>query len=153
MINLPVVIACGQAKRPTTSPARDLYVGAYYRGCLRWALSVAPPSDVYIISAKYGLVHGDTPLPTYEQRLSGPGAVAAPTIARQARALGLTSVVFLGGRPYAALLRSAGLTVTIPFDGYDMRTGKQLGLMALSRGRLPFAEERARYTQRGPARV
>lgn len=67
-----VVIACGSKKVDLRDgeevAAMDLYIGGYFKYCLRFARTFELP--IYILSAKYGLIPLDKMLPTYNRRLS-----------------------------------------------------------------------------------
>jgi hypothetical protein len=56
-----VLISCVSQKLPHTAPAKDLYVSALFRFCLRYAQTFKP-DGIFILSAKYGLVALDQPL-------------------------------------------------------------------------------------------
>lgn len=104
-----VVIGCGRAKRPVTSPARLLYTGSYFLLCQRAALALRPDNGYLILSAKYGLVTPDTELEPYDLRMGQPGSVSAAVISDQAERLGYAaedSVVVLASRRYADMVRT-----------------------------------------------
>lgn len=62
-----VVIPCGSSKLSYPAPARDLYTGPLFRKAL--ALADRCDADLYIFSAKYGLLHPDTVIAPYDQVL------------------------------------------------------------------------------------
>lgn len=53
-----VLIGCGKRKRKEASKAKDLYQGSYFKKNLEYAyiLSKKYKADIYILSAKYGLL-------------------------------------------------------------------------------------------------
>lgn len=57
------LVACGKRKQPHAAPARLLYDGPAFR-MLRTA-----PVDFLIVSAKHGLLDGETTIPPYDQKL------------------------------------------------------------------------------------
>jgi cytoplasmic iron level regulating protein YaaA (DUF328/UPF0246 family) len=62
-----VVIPCSGPKLPYPAPARDIYAGLFFRKAL--ALADRCDADLYIFSAKYGLLHPDTVIAPYELAL------------------------------------------------------------------------------------
>jgi hypothetical protein len=101
-----VIIPCGSAKAPTAQPARDLYRGAYFKMCLRWALAVAQPDDIRILSAKYGLVELDRRLEPYELLMGSSGSISAARLREQATEQRLLErpVLMAAGARYRALV-------------------------------------------------
>jgi hypothetical protein len=90
----------------STWPARELYVGSYFRACLAAALAITPAQRVRILSAKHGLLTLEEPVAPYELRMGDPGAVTPADVAVQAQAQGLCSgepVLVLAGRAYASV--------------------------------------------------
>lgn len=64
------MIQCGKSKRAGTYPARLLYTGLYFRLLLAIADRLTTPDNIYILSAKHGLVRADEPILSYDLRLS-----------------------------------------------------------------------------------
>lgn len=56
-----ILIACGKEKRKEASKAKNLYKGSYFKKTLEYAyiLSKKYKADIYILSAKYGLLDID----------------------------------------------------------------------------------------------
>lgn len=120
-----VVIGCGKAKLPYAAAACRLYVGSYFQACLR-AAEVVAPGQVFILSAKYGLVTPETCLHPYDLTFGQPGSVTAKWVARQAAALGIADepVTALCGDRYASLAREVWPHVESPLAGLGI--GQQL---------------------------
>ena len=59
------VISCGKTKRPGTSPAKDLYVGTFFKQCRMWAEE--SPDGWIIFSAKHGVLLPDELVECYDQ--------------------------------------------------------------------------------------
>ena len=131
-----VVIACGAMKLATPAEAHRLYVGSYFLATRAWALSVTDLNHLFILSAKYGLVPARTVLHPYDVTLKTPGCITAQAVRDQLRQNGIGDVVFVGGRPYADLLRRAGATTMTPFAGYG-GMGYQMHALKVHRGRVP----------------
>src|SRR5450631_4315334 len=64
-----VLISCVSQKLPHAALAKDLYVSALFKFCLRYAQTLKP-DIVFVLSAKYGLVALDQPLEPYNDTLN-----------------------------------------------------------------------------------
>ena len=60
-------ISCSKSKKSYPAPARDLYQGALFKKALAYA--EAHFDHVYILSAKYGVVHPDQIIEPYDKTL------------------------------------------------------------------------------------
>ena len=68
-----LLLACSSRKRPDPGrlPAIERYDGPAYRVLRRFVrLQPGDAPDVYILSARFGLIRGDEPIPAYEQRMT-----------------------------------------------------------------------------------
>jgi hypothetical protein len=78
-----VLLACGKTKLATTTPipARILYQGSLFKKSLAYALTLAIESEgqIFVLSAKYGLVGLDEHILPYEKTLMrmAPSEIAA----------------------------------------------------------------------------
>lgn len=140
-----VVIPCGSKKRDGRHAARDLYVGPYFRAAYRYATSVVSESNVFILSARYGLVRCGDVLQSYELTLGDPGSVTPLRVRDQADALGIITepdVIVIGGERYVKLVRQVWPRSRAPFgrDGKLLERagiGYQLQALKRWRGRVP----------------
>lgn len=116
---LTVIVACGAKKLDRAASARCLYVGPYFKACLAYALAIAKAKDVFIISAKYGLVGLNDVIEPYDKRLEEPFSVTEFSLTTQAEQLGLlgTKVTVLGGRKYVGLCRKVWKKLEAPLEG------------------------------------
>jgi len=64
-----ILISCGKCKQSKPSPAKDLYIGKLFRGSYNFAKSLNP-DEIFIISAKYHLVHPETLIEPYDLSLN-----------------------------------------------------------------------------------
>jgi hypothetical protein len=83
-----VIISCGAKKLERAAPARDLYIGPYFRAILGYALTIAPAENIFVLSAKYGLVRLQDRLKPYDLKMGAAGGVDIRTVRRQAKRLG-----------------------------------------------------------------
>lgn len=116
---LPVVIvSCGTAKRHTPAKAGDLYVGDYFRDAIGYARSITCECNVFIVSAKYGLVKTNQVLRPYNVKMGDPDCITTHKLTQQATALGIIdrAVVVLAGKDYVPILRKVFSEVCVPFD-------------------------------------
>jgi hypothetical protein len=86
-----LLVACGGKKQTGAHPARELYTGALGGVMKKWMPAGAARPDVHIISAKHGLVHGDTVIESYDQRMT-------PARAKELAAQPLDLAAFKGKR-------------------------------------------------------
>src|SRR5258706_6351699 len=107
-----LLMSCGSRKRPDTMPlpALERYDGPSFRVLRRYLAThpVAPP-DVYILSARYGLIPTDQPIPYYDQRLTPqratePEAAVRDMLARILARREFEQIYLAVGRDYARAL-------------------------------------------------
>lgn len=84
-----LLVACGGKKQSGAHKASELYTGALGAVLKKWIPAGAARPDVHIISAKHGLVHGDTVIESYDQRMT-------PARAKELAAQGLDLEAFNG---------------------------------------------------------
>jgi hypothetical protein len=64
-----VLISCVSKKLAHRAKARDLYISTLFTSSLRYAMSLKP-DNIYILSAKYGLVDPDLEIEPYNTTLN-----------------------------------------------------------------------------------
>lgn len=104
------IIGCGAQKRAVKSPAAELYTGPYFRACLRYARSKAADTDIYILSAKHGLLSLTDEIEPYDQRMTMRRAVSMISIVQQQvleRELSDCEVVAVCGGDYRRFVAAA----------------------------------------------
>lgn len=114
-----VIISCGAKKLERAAPARDLYTGPYFKATLGYALTIAPAENIFVLSAKYGLVRLHDRLKPYDLKMGAAGGVKIRTVMRQAERLGIATqnVIALGGSRYVGLIRKVWSSVEAPLEG------------------------------------
>lgn len=125
-----VLISCVSKKRPLKSKARDLYISALFKKNLHYALQ-QKPEQIFILSAKYGLVMLDEEIEPYDLTLNTMSASEvkqwATKVLHQLSAytdLENDLFIFLAGAKYRKYLIPHLSHVQIPFEGLTI--GKQL---------------------------
>lgn len=128
------VIGCAAKKRPTRSPARELYTSPLFRKSLELASLIADAA--YVASAKHGLVELDEELEPYEETLVGKPKAERLAWgcnvgnALEARLLGGVArprVVILAGEPYSAPIIAALASRPRFLPPIDLLLGMQIG--------------------------
>jgi hypothetical protein len=131
-----LIVACADEKLAGNHKAIDLYKGALFDVLRKWMPRDA--MDVYILSAKHGLVHADTLIDSYDQKITA--ARQKELIASGAnldlfKDRNFSEVYIAGsqpytevGRVYAEQLRAAG------FVGPDARVQATVGFIGQQRG-------------------
>lgn len=126
------LVGCAGQKLQHAAPARELYASALFKKasayagltCDRW----------YILSAKHGLVHPDTVIEPYDQRLGGSGVSAANKewasrvrgqLEVELAGLGSVTLVVLAGKQYRTALEGSPWPWDAPLQGFGI--GRQLG--------------------------
>nr|WP_227008353.1 DUF6884 domain-containing protein [Pseudarthrobacter sp. AB1] len=88
----------------------------------------------YILSAKHGLVHPDTVLEPYDQRLNGSLAASAnqewegrvrEQLAHELNTIGNVTLIALAGKQYRTILQDIPWPYEVPMRGLGI--GQQLG--------------------------
>ncbi len=82
-----VIIPCGGAKLTTPAPARELYIGSMFRDQLATALTMTEEENIFILSAKHGLIALDTIVEPYDLKMGQKNTVATETLAAQVDAI------------------------------------------------------------------
>lgn len=67
------LISCGKRKAERPAAVRDLYQGDLFQKSLRYAEEVAEADEVYVLSAKHGLIALDEVIAPYEMTLNRMG--------------------------------------------------------------------------------
>ncbi len=149
-----IIVGCARSKLDRPAPALFLYTSTYLKVCREWACSVRPMSQIWVLSAKYGLVPSTLVIAPYSAtfRTTTTG-FAAPTepleppispadTARQIRAARLSGeVILLAGADYYRHIydTDTGLDPWNPFTQNvpDKRYGYQMQAMKRSTGIIP----------------
>ena len=70
-----LILACSQRKRPAPAPALELYDGPAYRVVRRALRNGVHDVEVWILSAKHGLIPADQVVAPYDHRLTRARAI------------------------------------------------------------------------------
>jgi len=125
-----VLISCVSKKRSLKSKARDLYISPLFKKNLQYAMKLKP-DQIFILSAKYGLVSLDEEIEPYDLTLNTMSVVEvkhwAEGVLRDLTSqtdLRQDQFIFLAGAKYRKYLVENLGHVEIPFEGLTI--GRQL---------------------------
>ncbi|HEX7906777.1 MAG TPA: methyltransferase domain-containing protein [Paraburkholderia sp.] len=116
-----LLVACGDKKKEGAHPAGEIYTGALGAVLTKWIPKGAQRPDLHIISAKHGLVHGDTVIDSYNQRMT-------PERARELAGQGVDLSQFKG-KQYRDVFIAGGADYREVADSY-LKQLKDAGVIA-----------------------
>lgn len=124
------LISCVSQKLPHRAKARDLYVSTLFKLNLKYANSLCP-NEIYILSAKHGLLELEREIEPYEQTLHNMRTVEikewANNVLQQLRSVASledAEFIFLAGDKYRKYLLPQIKNAVVPLEG--LRIGEQL---------------------------
>ncbi|MDR1779226.1 MAG: hypothetical protein LBR50_00665 [Tannerella sp.] len=125
------LISCVSKKRKEKSKAKDLYLSALFTKSLKYAQDVLKPDNIFILSAKFGLLELDRVIEPYDETLNRMGKAAkeqwAAKVLEQLKSvsnLDDDKFIFLAGKNYCESLLPKLRKTEIPMKG--MTIGKRL---------------------------
>ena len=115
-----VVINCGKQKATEARPAYALYTGSFFRTSMQWARCYAPQKNIYIISARYGIVRSTTVLQPYDQRIKR-DVLSPALVKKQAKQFGIDKhkPLLIVGKRYMHLIDAVWQEYEAPFAGIE----------------------------------
>ncbi|MBJ7482861.1 MAG: hypothetical protein JHD30_04805 [Chloroflexi bacterium] len=114
----PLIVQCGAGKLPGAHRVADLYTGPLWSTLRRVERETGIARDVYVLSAKYGIVRMDKVIESYDaqavDRVTEAHHVHVTELVQlvQAQGWNLCRVDFVGSALYAKVLEDAGCIVT-----------------------------------------
>jgi hypothetical protein len=130
-----ILISCVSKKRTQRSKARDLYISALFKKNLQYALRLEP-DEIFILSAKYGLVGLDEEIEPYNLTLNTMSSNeikewASGVLWQLSEKANLQEdqFTFLAGVKYRKYLLPNLANVEIPLKG--LRIGEQLQRLSM----------------------
>lgn len=110
-----VILGCGKAKRPGRHQAYAMYSGSTFRQHLRAAMTLTPLANIYVLSARHGLLHLTDEIDAYEQEWDRAGVVGFDTLQGQIERYELM-------RAYEVVVLASGIYVMIARMLWPWRT-------------------------------
>lgn len=132
-----LILSCAQRKRQDSGllPAIDRYDGPAFRLLRRFREQISELPDVFVLSARYGFIHYEEPIPDYDQRMTPQRArELQPQISRTLRhivessALGKksdTDILLCLGKLYSDALK-ASMPAGVLYECAEGSMGKRL---------------------------
>lgn len=116
-----VFIGCGATKMKTACKARKMYVGNYVQLCLAYAQTFTTQDNIYILSAKYGVLPLEKVIEPYNKTLNNMNIEEKQDwknmVIKQLEDIGInkdTEVVFICGTNYYTLLEDYFTNYKLP---------------------------------------
>lgn len=116
-----VFIGCGATKMKNACKARKMYVGNYVQLCLAYAQTFITQDNIYILSAKYGVLPLEKVIEPYNKTLNNMNIEEKQDwknmVIKQLEDIGInkdTEVVFICGTNYYTLLEDYFTNYKLP---------------------------------------
>lgn len=111
------IITCGSSKCVTVTRAEKMYIGTFFKAQLGFALKYFKRDDVFILSAKYGLLTLDQKIAPYDLKMGQIGSVSVDLVKQQAEKLGIikNKITSTAGKDYRTVLDNVFLNINYPF--------------------------------------
>lgn len=124
-----IFLSCVKQKQNKPCEAKDMYISSLFKGSYKYAKQLG--GDIYILSAKYGLLKPDTIIEPYEQTLNAEDRNGikrwSKQVIEQMKKEGINfndKAVFLCGKNYRMYLMPLFKTAAAPLK--HLGIGKQL---------------------------
>lgn len=129
-----VFVGCGATKRKKACKAEDMYIGNYFRQCMLYAKTLTKPNNIYILSAKHGVLPLNKVITPYNKTLNTMSQEEinewANMVVTQLQELHITPdipVTFICGKNYYKPLTNYFTNITTPLPDGGM--GYQIQFM------------------------
>ena len=130
-----VFIGCGSKKNNKECKAKDMYQGGYFTTCLDYARTLTNEDNIYILSAKYGVLHLEDIISPYNKTLNTATkqeyAEWKQMVLEQFNKLGITGndeVTMLCGKNYYKELLTYFKNINLPLKDFK-GMGYQISFM------------------------
>ena len=140
-----ILISCASKKLPYKSKANDLYTSPLFRYNLKYADSLNP-DKIFILSAKYGLLHPDTEIEPYDETLNNKGKEKLKEWAekvildlKEESDLEKDEFIFLAGNKYRRFLIPYIKNYKVPME--NLGIGEQLKYLKDNLNKRNFCHE------------
>lgn len=117
-----IIITCGSKKSSTSCRAQIMYMGTHFKKCLKWAKSKTSEDNIFILSAKYGLLKLDQKINPYDLKMGMKNCVDSNFIKKQAIELNIIEdqIYSTAGKEYRIVLDQVFKNIKYPFFNLSM---------------------------------
>lgn len=122
-----VFIACVKTKRSSRCKAKDMYISPLFKKAYQYALKFVSDDKIYILSAKYGLIHSSQMIEPYEKTLNAERdkerRIWAYNVIQQMKEKVIpldAQIMLLGGANYTKYLSLVLKNASCPLKGLSM---------------------------------
>lgn len=117
-----IIVGCGKSKLKSRSRADELYQGSLFKKRISLARTITTDDQIFILSAKYGLVSVDQLIDPYELKMGQRGSITARMLSLQAKRLNIRGTIgILASGPYIIMAQQV-------FDNVKIITPPHLGI-------------------------
>lgn len=119
MNNPIVIIPCGAKKLNHPAKAINMYQGSYYKKYREYALALTNLDNLFILSAKYGLLKPNQVIEPYSKTLGDDGCITYWDVKKQAIEYGVLDrdCIAIGGKRYVNLCKRVWKNILTPLQG------------------------------------
>lgn len=102
-----VIIPCVFEKTDYKTKARNLYIGHYFETCMKYAANKTNDKNIFILSAKHGLIALDDLIEPYDMKMGQIGSITDELLKEQAEGFGIIDkdVLAVGEEDYLEKLK------------------------------------------------
>lgn len=122
-----VFVGCGSVKKNIACKAGDMYTGSYFKLCMTYAKTLTTDDNIYILSAKYGVLPLNKVIEPYNKTLNKMNKEEKEKwinmVVTQLHELHITPntpVTFICGKNYYQSLTNYFTNITTPLPGGGM---------------------------------
>lgn len=112
------ILSCGSKKRSARTEAWNLYTGTFFKLQLDWAKrNGAKKNDIFILSAKYGLIRSNEIIEPYNIRMGSKESICFDVVKKQAEELCIKGTIWSSAASdYKKVLNKIFPDIIFPFN-------------------------------------
>lgn len=136
-MSFKIIISCCGKKRNHPCRANQIYISSLFKAGYAWAESITISDNIFIISAKYGLIKSNEIIEPYNLQMGDKGSIDVELLKKQAHDLSLMdqNIYLLAGSKYIDRVNKIGLRFHNPLKG--MTVGYRMYLLKKNIGKIP----------------
>lgn len=110
------IITCDSKKLTKPSIAQNMYIGSFFKTQLQWAKKHFNRNNIFILSAKYGLLKLDDLIEPYDLKMGDKNSVNLQTISKQIKKYKINGKIYsTAGKEYRKILDKVFINIEYPF--------------------------------------